>query len=146
MGDFRVTHQVPVNRWSLFSHVLCSACFVFLAGFSFCDVRTDTLCENNDHLFGRPWPGGSITSGKNSRKSRQQKPPLAQGYYYEQTNKLGKYEGEIKNHNSAFQRARIKRKKNKWESNKSPLRVLKQAKKIFSYLLLSRGLMFIREP
>ena len=40
-GDFRVTHQAP------FKVVVC---------FVFCDVHTylstDTMCENNDHLFG----------------------------------------------------------------------------------------------
>ena len=49
-GDFRVTHQATANnRWSLFS------CMVsFVARFHFVtDGRTDTMCENNDHLFGR---------------------------------------------------------------------------------------------
>ena len=61
-GDFRVTHQAPVNRWSLFSrmvsfvahilfsgpwHYRCSAFLFFWRTYG----RTDTMCENNDHLF-----------------------------------------------------------------------------------------------
>ena len=46
-GDFRVTHQALANRWSLFSDMAS-----VIARFYFCDRRTDTMCENNDHLFG----------------------------------------------------------------------------------------------
>ena len=38
-------------------HAWCPSYRVFLFAvedrFCFCDGRTDTLCENNDHLFGR---------------------------------------------------------------------------------------------
>ena len=52
-GDFRVTHQAPANRWSLFSSIVS-----FIARFLFFG-RTDTMCENNDHLFGRGLVGQS---------------------------------------------------------------------------------------
>ena len=53
-----MTHQATTNKWSFFSRMVerilfsvrqfrVSACFCFLYG------RTDTMCENNDHLFGR---------------------------------------------------------------------------------------------
>ena len=51
-GDFKVTHQVPANRWSLFQargSLFSGRC----SAFYFCDGRTDTMCENKDHLFGR---------------------------------------------------------------------------------------------
>ena len=47
-ADLRVTHQAPANKWSLFS---CMVAVV--VRICFCDERTDTLREYNDHLFGR---------------------------------------------------------------------------------------------
>ena len=47
-SHFRVTHQAKANRWSLSTHMVS-----VVVRFCFCDGRTDTLCENNDHLFGR---------------------------------------------------------------------------------------------
>ena len=47
-GDFRVTHQaIANNRWSLLSRMVsfCSTHFVLIL------LRTDTMCENNDHLL-----------------------------------------------------------------------------------------------
>ena len=41
--EFKTTHQAPANGLSLFSRILARYCF--------CDGRTDTTCENNDHLF-----------------------------------------------------------------------------------------------
>ena len=45
-GDFNVTHQAPFNIVVVFFSPV--ACFVFV----FCDERTDTMCENNHHLYG----------------------------------------------------------------------------------------------
>ena len=58
-----MTHQATANRWSLSSHygVCCRVYLVFRAptfalqqDFVFVTYgRTDTMCENSDHLFGR---------------------------------------------------------------------------------------------
>ena len=55
-----VTHQAPANRWSLFSCMMSIVARFFsfsgprrCSAFCFCNGRTDTLPDNNDHLFGR---------------------------------------------------------------------------------------------
>ena len=46
-GEFRMTHRATAKRWSFSSHMVPFAeCFCFSG-------RTDTMCENKDHLFGR---------------------------------------------------------------------------------------------
>ena len=63
-GDFRVTHQAPANRWSLFSRMVSFvAKILFYERFYFCDGRTDTMCKNNDHIFG-PGLVGQIFVGR----------------------------------------------------------------------------------
>ena len=62
-SEFKMTHPSPANRWSLFSRMVFVVLFPGLdvgvvMRFYFCDNlrtdgRTDTLCDNNDHLFGR---------------------------------------------------------------------------------------------
>ena len=49
-SELKMTHQATANRYH-YQHTWCPALqriFVFRK-----DVRTDTTCENNDHLFGR---------------------------------------------------------------------------------------------
>ena len=42
-----MTHQAPANNWlSLFSRMVS-----VVERFCLCDGQTDTMCENNDHLF-----------------------------------------------------------------------------------------------
>ena len=63
----RVTSEWPTKpqpQWSLSTHMVSVVdCFganvSVVARFCFCDGRTDTLCENNDHLFGRGLGGST---------------------------------------------------------------------------------------
>ena len=58
-GEFKMTHQATANRLSLFSSMESVILFTgpcrqrCRAFIYFCDSRTDTMCENNDHPFGR---------------------------------------------------------------------------------------------
>ena len=54
-GEFKMTHQATANRWSLSAHMVSGVAARFCY-FGRMNVRTDTMCENDDHLFGR---GGS---------------------------------------------------------------------------------------
>ena len=47
-----MTHQATANRWSLFSCMVSVVAPIWFSGRCFCDGRTDTLRDNNDHLFG----------------------------------------------------------------------------------------------
>ena len=60
-GEFKMTHQATANTWSLSAHMVSGviACFCFFGW-------TGTMCENNDHILIRKWPGGSNTVTVNS--------------------------------------------------------------------------------
>ena len=68
-----MTLQAPTNRWSLFSRMVSVVLFsgprrLRCSVYIFCDGRTDTMCENNDHLFGHGLVGQKVVRKKQGKQ------------------------------------------------------------------------------